>query len=149
MASDCMPMEEVFGTVIVIVAIVAGLVAMFSYFGSGRLYQGIGKGGLSLDEPDRPRGPPPGSAAAQAESEEELRQLLEAKSYRRQQRGDEPLDVEAELAALRRPAPARDAALEEEVRQLVVARNERRARRGQEPLDVDQEVERQLRELGA
>lgn len=135
---------------IVVVAVVGGVLAIASYIGAGRLYGGIGRGGLSLDEPEARPGPPPGSAAARAESEAELRQLLEAKSYRRVQRGEEPLDVDAELAALSRPArPARDAQLEEEVRQLVIAGNERRLRRGEEPLDVEAEVARQLRDLGA
>ena len=139
-----------FGTVIIVVAVVGGLLAVVSYIGAGRLYSGIGKGGLSLDEPVARRGPPAGSAAARAESEAELRQLLEAKSYRREQRGEAPLDVEAELAELMRPAPTvRDAALEEEVRQLVIASNERRIRRGEAPLDVEEEVARQLRDLGA
>ena len=82
-------------------------------------------------------------------AEKEIRQMLEAKSARREARGQAPLDVEAELAALTRPAGARDEALREEVRQLVVARNERRQRQGKAPLDVESEVERQLRDLGA
>jgi hypothetical protein len=73
--------------------------------------------------------------------------MLQAKSARREARGEAPLDVDAELAALTEAAPAADPALREEVRQLVVARNERRARQGKEPLDVDAEVERELREL--
>lgn len=141
---------DAFGTVVVIVAVVAALLAVLSYIGAGRLYQGIGKGGLSLDEPDNVPGPPPGSAAERAQAEAELRQLLEAKSYRRQERGEAPLDVDAELAALQDPhAGRRDAELEAEVRQLVIARNERRLRRGEEPLDVEEEVARQLRELDA
>jgi hypothetical protein len=139
-----------FGTVIIVVCLVAAVVAMLSYIGSGKLYKGIGKGQFALDEPDRRPGPPPGSAAAQAEADAELRQLLEAKSYRREARGEAPLDVDAEMEALRTPAEARrDEALVEEVRQLVIARNERRVRQGQEPLDVEAEVERQLRDLGA
>ena len=73
---------------------------------------------------------------------------MEAKSARRVARGEAPLDVDAEIAALKPAAPAADEGLRDEVRQLVVARNERRMRRGQEPLDVEQEVERQLRDLG-
>ena len=140
-----------FGTVVIVVAVAGAVLAVVSYIGAGRLYSGIGKGGLlSLDEPDTRPGPAPGSAAARAESEAELRQLLEAKSYRREQRGEAPLDVDAELAELMRPAPVtRDAQLEEEVRQLVIASNERRVRRGEEPLDVEEEVARQLRDLGA
>jgi hypothetical protein len=75
--------------------------------------------------------------------------MVEAKSARREARGEGPLDVEAEVAELTgRGRGGHDAALREEVRQLVVARNERRQRQGKEPLDVDAEVERQLRELG-
>ena len=78
----------------------------------------------------------------------EIRQMLEAKSARREARGEAPLDIEAEVAALTQPAAPPDADLRDEVRQLVIARNERRARRGEEPLDVESEVDRQLRELG-
>ncbi|MGN6586096.1 MAG: hypothetical protein ACTHKT_01320 [Solirubrobacterales bacterium] len=102
---------------------------------------------------DRPQkrtagGPPvPVDPAIQAA---EVRQMLEAKSERRRQRGEAPLDVEAEtqrlLAAAERPRgeAAIDAELRAEVRQLVVARNERRLREGLEPLDVEAETERQL-----
>ncbi|HEX6153417.1 MAG TPA: hypothetical protein VFZ19_07850 [Solirubrobacterales bacterium] len=100
--------------------------------------------------------PPPKRTAAGAEPVDpaiqaaEVRQMLEAKSQRRQQRGEAPLDVEAEaerlLAAAERPrgADAVDAELRAEVRQLVVARNERRLREGERPLDVEAEVEKQL-----
>jgi hypothetical protein len=80
---------------------------------------------------------------------EEVRQMLEAKSARREARGEDPLDVEAEMADLLRPSVTVDEQLREEVRQLVVARNERRMRQGKEPLDVETEVDRQLRDLGA
>jgi hypothetical protein len=141
---------EAFGIVLIAVSLVAVVVAAASFVGSGKIYRGLGRSGaFSLDTEDRPRGPDPGSAAAQAEAREEMRQLLEAKSYRRVARGEEPLDIEAEMATLM-PAAAssQDAELREEVRQLVIARNERRMRRGEEPLDVEAEVDRQLRELG-
>jgi hypothetical protein len=83
----------------------------------------------------------------------EVRQMLEAKSQRRQRRGEAPLDVEAEterlLASAERPrgSDAIDAELRAEVRQLVVARNERRLREGREPLDVEAETEKQLADL--
>jgi hypothetical protein len=82
------------------------------------------------------------------EVQEEIRQMLEAKSDRRVARGEPELDVDAELAALTREAGGADAGLRDEVRQLVVARNERRQRQGKPPLDVEAEVERQLRDLG-
>ena len=83
----------------------------------------------------------------------EIRQMLEAKSERRRQRGEAPLDVEAEterlLASAERPRgeEAMDAELRAEVRQLVVARNDRRLREGREPLDVEAETRRQLADL--
>ncbi len=142
-------MEEAFGTVLIAITLVAVVVAALSYWGSGKIYRGLGRGGaFSIDEPEPSRTPQPASAAATAEAREEIRQMLEAKSARREARGQAPLDVEAELEALTAPATPRDAALREEVRQLVVARNERRMRQGKAPLDVEEEVERQLRELG-
>ena len=75
-------------------------------------------------------------------------ELLEAKSARREARGQAPLDIDAEVAALSTPRVQADSGLRDEVRQLVVARNERRERQGKPPLDVDAEVERQLRDLG-
>ena len=42
------------------------------------------------------------SAPTGAEAREEIRQMLEAKSARREARGEEPLDVDAEMAALTR-----------------------------------------------
>jgi hypothetical protein len=139
---------DAFPIVIIGVSIVAIVVAVVVSLFSGGLYDRIGKGMLSLDMEDRPPGPPPNSPQARAEAAEEIRQLVEAKSARRVARGEAPLDVDAEVAALTQPAesPA-DAELREEVRQLVVARNERRVRRGQEPLDVEAEIERQLRDL--
>ena len=142
-------MEEAFVYVLVGAVVVGVVISVVSLAMSGGMYDSIGKGALSLDQPDRPSGPPPETDAARAEAQAEIRQLVEAKSARREARGETPLDVEAEIAALTRPpAAARDDALRQEVRQLVVASNERRMRRGEEPLDVEQEVERQLRDLG-
>lgn len=131
-----------FGTVLIVIAVVAVVVAAVSYRGTGRIYSGLGReGGL-----DMTREPP--ATASGAEVQEEIRQMLEAKSERRRARGEPELDVEAELAALTRPSAGADPALREEIRQLVIARNERRARQGKEPLDVEAEIERQLQALG-
>jgi hypothetical protein len=138
-----------FGTFLILVSVAAAILAAISYWGSGRLYSGLGRGGpFSIDHEEGERsGPAPGSPAGQAEAREEIRQLLEAKSARREARGQAPLDVDAELEALTAPPVQADAGLREEVRQLVVARNERRQRQGKPPLDVEAEVDRQLREL--
>ena len=132
-----------FGTVIIVVSIVAMLVAAVSYWGSGRIYSGLGReGGLDM------RREPQAASAGSAEAREEIRQMVEAKSARRQARGEDPLDVEAEIASLTQGAPTADPDLREEVRQLVIARNERRVRQGKEPLDVEAEIDRQLRAAG-
>jgi hypothetical protein len=132
-----------FGTIIIAVSVVAVVVAALSYWGSGRMYRSIGESDLVMEREPRAAAAAPDSA----EAREEIRQMLEAKSARREARGEAPLDVEAELQALTHPA-GDDPGLREEVRQLVVARNERRLRQGKEPLDVEAEVERQLRALG-
>jgi hypothetical protein len=138
-------MQDAFGIVLVVVVVLAAIVAIVTLGGFGRAYDQIGRGGLSLrDGTDRPaREPTPAMAAG--ERDEEIRQMLEARNARRIRQGKAPLDVEAELAALSRPAI--DLALAGEVRQLVVARNARRVRQGKEPLDVEAEVERRLRDL--
>ena len=142
-------MAAAFEWVLIGVVVTSVVIAVLTLRASRGLYEGIGKGALSLDQRDRVAGPPPDSPAARAEAQSEIRQMVEAKSARREARGEAPLDVEAEIAALTAPpAAGRDQALREEVRQLVIAGNERRARRGEEPLDVEAEVERQLRELG-
>jgi hypothetical protein len=141
---------EAFGTAFIAICIVAVVVAALSYAGSGKLYKGIGKtGALTLDEPELRPSPKPGSAAAQAEAAEEIRQMVEAKSARRVARGQAPLDVDAEIAALTAPVVSNDPELRDEVRQHVIARNERRVRKGQAPLDVEAEVDRHLREYGS
>jgi hypothetical protein len=138
---------DAFGTVLIAVSVLAVVIAAVSYWGSGRIYSGLGRGDLEMDH-ERPP-PSPSSPRAAAEAHEEIVQMLEAKSRRREARGEPPLDVEAELAALTAAGGgSHDPALREEVRQLVIARNERRLRQGKEPLDVDAEVERQLRDLG-
>jgi hypothetical protein len=131
-----------FGTIIIVVAVIAVLLAAVSYRGTGRIYSGLGReGGMELqsDAPVREDA---------AVAREEIRQMLEAKSARREARGEAALDLEAELAALTRSSAGADPGLRDEVRQLVIARNERRLRQGKEPLDVEAEVERQLRSLG-
>ena len=136
-----------FGYVVIVIGCLGVVGAMVSLVGQAGLYDRIGKGAFALDESDLPRGPAPGSPQAQAEAAAEIRQLVEAKSARRQMRGEPPLDVEAEIRALTQPAAGVDDELRQEVRQLVIARNERRLRQGKEPLDVEAEVERQIRDL--
>lgn len=134
--------------IIVFVAIPLGLVS-FAFGAKGALDE-IGKGPFAMDHDpvaSDASGPLPTAPAAR---EAEIRQMLEAKAFRQQARGVEPLDVDAELQRLLEAPEAstiHDAALRAEVRDLVVARNHRRVRQGKEPLDVETEVERQLRDL--
>jgi len=157
-------MAESFGVVVFVVVGIAAVVAVVTMAGARRSYDEIGRGGLSLrdgtDGEDGSHGPVGGLAGAAAGGgvsaavrDEEIRQLVQARSDRRVRRGQEPLDVPAEVARLTAPAAgapaAADPALRAEIRDLVVARNARRARAGKEPLDVESEVERRLAELQA
>jgi hypothetical protein len=140
--------------VVLILVVIAALpigAAVFA-LGAGNAFSRIGKGDLAMDH-DLPQSPGAGGApVSSAVREEEIRQMVEASSYRRQARGEEALDVDAEVNRLLASeggtgSLGQDEGLREEVEQLVIARNERRQRQGKEPLDVEQEVERQLREL--
>jgi len=119
--------------------------------GSDSMYDEIGKGGLSKESDYSGAAPAPvDTPAARSEQEQEVRQMLRARSDRRVQRGEAPLDIDAEVAKLlddSERAGKPDPALVAEVRQLVEARNERRLRQGKEALDVDAEVTRTLDEL--
>ena len=141
-------MQDAFGIVIFVVVGIGVVVAIATLFGRGRLYDDIGRGGLSIgeDRDMRPQAAPAPISAA--EREDEIRQMLEARNAHRAARGEATVDVEQELRDLTRPSPAdQDPEILEEVRTLVEARNARRIARGEEPLDVDAEVERQLRDL--
>src|SRR3954464_4682798 len=138
------------GTVFIIVVLVALPVgALVFAMGAGNALQKIGKGDFALEQ-DFPQGSEGPTYTVSAEvREEEIRQMIQARSDRGVARGREALDVETEVEKLpgtHRGGPGRggDKALRGEVRQLVVARNERRERQGKEPLDVEKEIDRQL-----
>lgn len=139
------------GYVIAAITLLALPIAAIAFARSGPAWRSIGKGPLSIEQALPPPriggGEPPVDAAVQAA---EARQMIEAKSFRRQRRGEAALDVEAEVTRMLAAPSARpgvDEALRAEVRELVLARNERRMRAGEEPLDVEAEVERQLGDL--
>jgi hypothetical protein len=142
------------GEVILVVVLATIPIAALTFaLGSGKALEQIGKGQFSVEfEHDLPQKLTDSDADASAEvRDQELRQLLEAKAYRQRRRGEDPLDVEAEMTRISSEQAAvpgaDDPQLVEEVRQLVAARNARRQRRGEEPLDVEAEVQRQLRDL--
>ena len=144
------------GEVILIIVFAAIPIAAFAFIArAGNALRQVGKGGLSVEfDSDLPQGLRDSDAEAASDEarEEEIRQLLEAKAYRQEARGEQPIDIDSELDRLLAkepagPRPGDDPELREEVRQLAIARNARRVRQGKEPLDLEAEIERQLREL--
>ncbi len=86
------------GEVILIVVLVAAPIAALAFAGSGAVYKEIGKGAFAMDHEAKSSGSVDlSTAAGKAEQQAELRQMLEAKAYRQRQRGEEPLDIEAEM----------------------------------------------------
>ena len=126
-------------TVVSIVAVLAGIVAIFTLITSRTTWSGIGNGGLESAADTPPSEP------LVDERDQEIRQMLGARNARRERRGEQPLDLDDELARLLRPAVDDD--MRDDVRAVVEARNRRRERSGLAPLDADAEIERQLREL--
>lgn len=173
-------MGETFTFIVVGAVALFALVGVVSWLTGGSVYDQIGESGFGAapGHTGGGRAQPGGRSAVGAapaglpdphsEREQEIRQMLQARSDRRVRRGEPPLDIDAELARLtegdglsssatpgggpsrgdeRGGSGGHDAALTEEVRQLAVARNERRARRGEPPLDIEAEVQRTLDEL--
>ena len=144
------------GLVLIVITLAVGPIALIAFATSGKSLKTLGKGQWAIE-----RELPPSRGLTNSKTvtpvprhvrEAEIRQMVEAKSYRREARGAAPLDVEAEVERLlgeteSKPGSGIDRELREEVRQLVLARNERRMRRGEQPLDVQAEIERQLRSL--
>jgi hypothetical protein len=144
------------GLVLIVITLAVGPIALVAFASSGKSLKTLGKGQWAIE-----RELPPSRRLTNSQAttpvprhvrEAEIRQMVEAKSYRRAARGDEPLDIDAEVERLLAeteagPGAGIDRELREEVRQLVLARNERRMRRGEPPLDVQAEIERQLRSL--
>jgi len=136
-----------------VIALVVLPIAAIAFAGAGAALKTLGKGRFAIEQelPAR-RTLGPQAPIDRRAQEAEVRQMLEAKSYRREQRGEAPIDVEAETKRLLEPSAAGpgvglDAELRAEVRQLVIARNERRMRQGKPPLDVEEEIARQLADL--
>ena len=135
-------MQDALAIVVIAVAVVAAVAAVATLLSSGGQYDRIGRGDLTFD---RDATAPAPASASDPYREDEIRQLLEARNARRAAAGKDTVDVEAELAALTRPAA--DDELRAEIRSLVEARNARRVARGQDPLDVEAEIARRLSEL--
>jgi hypothetical protein len=150
-----MPLVAAFqiGTILILVVLIALPVGAIVFArGAGGALKEIGKGPLAIEQ-DFPQGSSGSIHTVSAEvREEEIRQMIQARSDRGIAKGRKPLDVDAEVEKLLAsesggPGLGGDRSLREEVRQLVVARNERRQRQGKKPLDVEKEIDRQLSEL--
>jgi hypothetical protein len=147
-----MPLAEIdSGTIMILIVLLALPVGAIVFAaGAGNALKQIGKGDLAIEQemPQRSGGSaPPISSEVR---EEEIRQMIQARSDRGVDKGRKALDVDAEvkkLLASEGGGLGGDQELRDEVRQLVVAKNERRKRQGKKPLKVEAEVERQLREL--
>ncbi len=124
---DTLGVQEAFGIVIFVVVGLGAAVALITFASSGRSYDEIGKGGLYDEGPSARRAVSAGTSPADlAERDAEIRQMLHARNRRREARGEEPVDVEAELTELTRQRI--DPALVAEIRELV-----RRAQRAPGP----------------
>jgi hypothetical protein len=124
------------------VGVVAAVVMLTT---SGRTWKEYGRSHLFMDKDQSAEPKASGTAAAEREREQEIRELLTARNELRRRRGEATVDVERELRRL--TAPRIDPELRDEIRQLVIARNHRRRRTGKPPLDVEAEVERKIAEL--
>jgi len=138
--------DDAFLVVVIGVSVLALIAAVIALATSSGSYDRIGRGGLSIGDEEQRATRAPARPVPAAERDEDIRQLLRARNTRRAQRGEPPIDVEAELRALT-ATPAADPELADEVRQLVQARNARRVARGEPPLDVEAEVSKRLREM--
>jgi hypothetical protein len=139
------------GTVLALITVIVLPVAAVAFARSGSLWREIGRGPFAIDQDLPPRaGGRPAAPVDPAIQAAEARQMLQARSYRLQRRGEAPLDVEAEVRELLETAGRRasvDEELRVEVRLLVIAQNERRLRRGEAQLNVEDETDRQLADL--
>jgi hypothetical protein len=136
--------QTVFAIVIFSVVAVSGLIAVATFFVGGAPYDRIGGGGMA---------PPPTPEEETSDMrEDDVRQMLEARSRRRVARGAAG-EVDAELAELLSPSEDRrgpvPADLREEAESIVRARQTRRRRRGRPEGDFEAEVEALLKTIGA
>ncbi len=141
------------GTVLIAVALIAIPIAAIAFArGAGSALEQVGKGPFAIEQEFPAAGTGPVTPVSKAVREAEIRQMLEARSFRAEARGEKPIDVETELEKLLASergsgSLAADQDLRAEVRDLVIARNERRRRAGKKPLEIEKEIDRQLADL--
>ena len=98
--------DDAFLVVVIGVSVLALIGAVIALATSSGSYDRIGRGGLSIGDEEQRAARAPARPVPAAERDDEIRQLLQARNARRAQRGEPPIDVEAELRALtarRRP----------------------------------------------
>ena len=90
------------GFALTLITLIALPIALIAFARTGPLWESVGKGPFAIEQemPPPSRLSQPDAPVDRKLQEAEARQMLEAKSYRRQQRGEAPLDVEAEVARL-------------------------------------------------
>src|SRR5258708_2045617 len=113
-------MQSAFPIVVIGAVVFSVVMSLVFLFARGSLYDEVGQDGLFAPPPDSPGEGLTGYSAmsgSTAEQELEVRQMLSARRERQIQRGETPLDVDAEIARLLHsaPAPEHDAGLTEEV----------------------------------
>jgi len=86
------------GSALIAITLAVLPIAAIAFARSGKAWRDIGRGPYAIDPDLPPRSVrPPPSPVSEATKEAEIRQMVEAKSYRRIRRGEAPLDVEAEV----------------------------------------------------
>jgi hypothetical protein len=100
------------GTVLILITLVVLPIAAIAFARSGRAWRSIGRGPYAIDADLPPVRTPRahqvfdlfdgeldahGGRESRATKEAEVRQMVEAKAYMRSRRGDQPLDVDAEV----------------------------------------------------
>jgi hypothetical protein len=83
-------MDDAFLVVVIGVSLVAFAIAAVVLATSGGSYDEIGRGGISVDEPER--------RETYADIVAEVRELVELSNAHRVARGEPPLDVDAEVS---------------------------------------------------
>ena len=83
-------MDDAFLTVVIGVSLLAFVIAAIALATSGGSYDEIGRGGISVDEPQ--------GRETYADVVAEVRELIELSNTHRIARGEPPLDVDAEVS---------------------------------------------------
>ncbi|MGZ5337777.1 MAG: hypothetical protein ACXWDT_07020, partial [Solirubrobacterales bacterium] len=86
------------GTVLIAAALIAIPFAVGAFvLGAGNALKEVGKGDFAIEQEFPGAGTGPVAPTTRAEREAEIRQMLQARAYRAEKRGQKPVDVDAEL----------------------------------------------------